>query len=44
MPDLCVQDYRIDAERVIEAIVPVDTCPNGCPPQCPPGYLGCETE
>jgi hypothetical protein len=44
VPDLCVQDYRIDAERVIEGIAPVDTCPNGCPPQCPSGYLGCETE
>ena len=40
---LYVQDHRVDAERVIEAIAPVDTCPNGCPPQCPPGYLGCET-
>ena len=32
VPDLCVQDHRVDAERVIEAIAPVDTCPNGCPP------------
>jgi hypothetical protein len=38
-----IGDHRVDAERVIKAIAPVDTCPNGCPPQCPPGYLGCET-
>jgi hypothetical protein len=42
VPDLCVQDHRVDAERVIKAIAPVNTCPNGCPPQCPPGYRGCE--